>query len=81
MARYSDLDLNYHAGDFGVATPFGGIRGGDQRIGTLGVNWYPNDVLRFMLDYQHTDVSKLASTGLHANSHLDAISLRTQIAF
>lgn len=81
VARYSDLDLNYHAGAFGTATPVGGIRGGDQRIGTVGINWYPNQVLRFMLDYQHTDVSKLSGTGDHANARLDAISLRTQISF
>lgn len=81
VARYSDLDLNYHAGAFGTATPVGGIRGGDQRIETVGVNWYPNQVLRFMLDYQRTDVSKLSSTGARANAHESAISLRTQISF
>jgi len=80
-ARYSDLDLNYHAGDFGQPLPTGGIRGGDQRIWTAGINWYPNQVLRFMLDFQHTDVSKLASDNSRANSRLDAISLRTQISF
>jgi phosphate-selective porin OprO/OprP len=52
VARYSDLDLNYHEGDPGTNTPFGGIRGGEQRIWTAGLNWYPNQVLRFMLDYQ-----------------------------
>lgn len=81
VARYSDLDLNYHEGDPGMATPVGGIRGGDQRIWTAGINWYPNQVLRFMLDFQHTDVSKLASNGDNANARLDAISLRTQISF
>ncbi|HVU19405.1 MAG TPA: porin, partial [Rhizomicrobium sp.] len=62
-------------------TPFGGIRGGDQRIWTAGINWYPNQALRFMLDFQHTDVSKLSSTGLNADAQLDAVSLRTQISF
>lgn len=80
-ARYSDMDLNYHAGQAGLATPFGGIRGGDQRIWTAGINWYPNQVLRFVLDFQHTDVSKLSSAGLNANARLDAVSLRTQISF
>ncbi len=81
VARYSDLDLNYHAGDAGAAAPFGGIRGGDQHIISAGINWYPNQVLRFMLDFQHTDVSKLSSTGTSADARLDAISLRTQISF
>ncbi|HTT97038.1 MAG TPA: porin, partial [Rhizomicrobium sp.] len=81
VARYSDLNLNYHAGAAGTATPLDGIRGGDQRIGTVGVNWYPNQVLRFMLDYQRTDVSRLSGTGTNANAHESAISLRTQISF
>jgi phosphate-selective porin OprO/OprP len=81
VARYSDLDLNYNEGARGTTTPFGGIRGGDQRIISAGVNWYPNQVLRFMLDYQHTDVSKLSSAGLNADARLDAVSLRTQISF
>ncbi|MBV9992081.1 MAG: hypothetical protein JOZ72_12415 [Alphaproteobacteria bacterium] len=80
-ARYSDMDLNYRPGNAGSATPFGGIRGGDQRIWTAGLNWYPNQALRFMLDYQHTDVSKLSSAGLNADARLDAVSLRAQIAF
>jgi len=81
VARYCDLDLNYREGAPGTNTPFGGIRGGDQRILSAGVNWYPNQVLRFMLDYQHTDVSKLSSAGLNTDARLDAVSLRTQISF
>jgi phosphate-selective porin OprO/OprP len=80
-ARYSDLDLNYRAGSAGAATPFGGVRGGDQRIWTVGINWYPNQVLRFVLDYQHTDVSRLSATGGNLDARLDAVSLRTQISF
>jgi phosphate-selective porin OprO/OprP len=80
-ARYSDLDLNYRPGTAGLATPFGGIRGGDQRIWTAGLNWYPNQVLRFVLDYQHTDVSRLSGTGLNADARLDTVALRAQIAF
>jgi hypothetical protein len=34
-----------------------------------------------MLDYQHTDVSRLSSAGANANARLDAVSLRTQISF
>jgi phosphate-selective porin OprO/OprP len=80
-ARYSDLDLNYRAGQAGSPTPFGGIRGGDQRIWTAGINWYPNQVLRFVLDYQHTDVSKLNSANLNIGTRLDTVALRTQISF
>ena len=54
--RYSNVDLDDHSGAFGLATPFGGVRGGQQKIWTAGINWYPNSVLRFALDYQWIDV-------------------------
>jgi phosphate-selective porin OprO/OprP len=78
--RYSDLDLNYDSGLAGIATPVGGIRGGEQRIWSAGINWYPNQVLRFMLDYQHVNVSRLSSTGGDLGATLDDVSLRLQIA-
>lgn len=57
--RYSRADLNYHAGDAGVAAPDDGIRGGLQAITAGGINWYPNPSLRFLLDYQHVNVQRL----------------------
>ena len=80
-ARYSALNLNFDEGLPGLAPPKDGIRGGDQKIWTAGLNWYPNSAIRFMLDYQHTDVSRLTSTGGDAGARLDAVSLRAQVAF
>jgi phosphate-selective porin OprO/OprP len=80
-ARYSVLDLNDHAGLAGAATPAGGIRGGEQKITTLGLNWYPNSVLRFLLDYQWDRVNRLSATGGDVGEHVNAISLRSQFAF
>jgi phosphate-selective porin OprO/OprP len=80
-ARYSDLDLNDNEGVRGLATPLGGIRGGEQKIWTAGLNWYPNDVLRFVLDYQHTDVDKLTAAGGSADAKIDALSFRSQFSF
>jgi len=37
------------------------VRGGDQRIFTAGVNWYPNNVIRFALNYELIQSSKLQS--------------------
>ncbi|MFV4649109.1 porin, partial [Mycobacterium tuberculosis] len=48
-ARFSRLDLNDRAGSFGAATPVGGVRGGTQDITSLGLNWYPNNTVRFLL--------------------------------
>ncbi|HEX3664590.1 MAG TPA: porin [Rhizomicrobium sp.] len=80
-ARYSVLDLNFDAGAPGTAAVPDAIRGGDQKIWTAGLNWYPNAAIRFMLDYQHTDVSRLDSAGSDLGARLDAVSLRAQVAF
>jgi phosphate-selective porin OprO/OprP len=78
--RYSDVDLNDKTGVFGLATPYGGIRGGEQKIWTAGLNWYPNATLRFALDYQWIDVDRLSGAGADVGQDLQALSLRTQIA-
>ncbi len=64
------------------------INGGRQAGYTLGVNWYPNSVLRFMLDYNHIDFDKsqtAAAVGapLRTNigSRFNALSLRSQVVF
>jgi phosphate-selective porin OprO/OprP len=79
-ARYSVLDLNDNAGSAGLPAPLGGVRGGEQKIWTAGVNWYPNAAIRFVLDYQHTDVSRLDGAGADIGAKLDAVSLRAQFA-
>ncbi len=79
-ARYSDLNLDYHAGQANAAIPVDGIRGGDQRIWSAGINWYPNPVIRFMLDYQHVDVSRLNTAGAPLDGTLDDVSLRMQLS-
>jgi phosphate-selective porin OprO/OprP len=80
-ARYSVLDLNDRAGIAGVATPAGGIRGGDQKITTVGLNWYPNSFVRFLLDYQWARVNRLSATGSSLGEHVDVVSFRSQFAF
>lgn len=79
-ARYSDLDLEFHAGPPGTVKTAAGFRGGDQKIYTVGINWYPNTAVRLVLDYQHTDVDRLNNTGGSIGAKLDAISLRTQLS-
>ena len=89
-ARFSDLNLNDNAGVAGSAIPAGGNRGGDQRIWTLGVNWYPNSALKFELQYQNVDVSRLGTIpagfghGILSNAQVgqsyDAIAFRSQIS-
>jgi phosphate-selective porin OprO/OprP len=80
-ARYSVLDLNDRAGASGSVAPAGGIRGGEQKITTLGLNWYPNNVIRFLLDYQWTDVNRLSAAGANIGEDVNVVSFRTQYAF
>jgi phosphate-selective porin OprO and OprP len=104
-ARYSDLNLNDHAFDpTNVVTNWTGastrtytytntVRGGDQRIATVGLNWYPNNAVRFALDYQWIDVSRLqtpaavTTTGtpalptVNGGQTVQTIAFRAQVSF
>lgn len=86
-ARYSDLDLN--DGDASAA-----IRGGEQTVISLGLNWYPNNTVRFLADFQRVEVDRLSPggtafgagaltppVGAQIGQELNIWSLRTQYAF
>lgn len=75
-ARFSRVDLDWRP-DLSPAA--GGVTGGVQDVWSLGLNWYPNTVLKFMLDYDNITVR-------HAEAHArdisaQAVALRSQIAF
>jgi len=55
----------------------GGVAGGKQTVWSAGLNWYPNQTIRFLLDYDNIKVSHGNAPGISA----DAIGLRSQIAF
>jgi phosphate-selective porin OprO and OprP len=89
-ARYSVADLNYDAGLLPAA---GGVRGGEQKIVTAGLHWYPNNVIKIGFDYYHVEVNKLNSSAITAAAPYpavavgapigqvyDALNLRAQIA-
>src|SRR6201996_6546536 len=87
-ARYSTLDLNDNQGVIGGALPAGGVRGGEQRIATVGINWYPNQVLKFSLQAQNVQASKIGTTtatpavsNANLGQNFNTIALRSQIAF
>lgn len=93
-ARYSDLDLNYRAGAPGTAPLASAVRGGDQQAFTLGLNWYPNNNVRLMADYQRVEVDRLSPggaafgagaltppAGAQVGQDLNIWSIRTQYAF
>jgi phosphate-selective porin OprO/OprP len=84
-ARYSDLNLNDNAGAPGAALPAGGLRGGDQRIVTVGLNWFPTSVLKFELQYQNINIGRIgtipAGFGHGALSNADVGQTLNTIAF
>ena len=72
-ARYSTVDLDFMAGQPG------GVAGGKQTVMSAGLNWYPNQTIRFLLDYDNIRVSHGNSPALDISA--DAIAVRSQIAF
>ncbi|WP_454761644.1 OprO/OprP family phosphate-selective porin [Caulobacter segnis] len=78
--RYSVLDLNHHEN----ATLAGDrVRGGEQTIWTVGLNWFPNSVTKFSVDYLDVDIDrKDPAGGLTALSQsYQAVNFRSQFAF
>jgi phosphate-selective porin OprO/OprP len=89
-ARFDQIDLNSDVTPGISSTTTGGVFGGLQRTYTAGLNWYVNGNVRFMFDYIHADISKLnaagtldtVTSGFGTNgAHIDAIAVRTQVAF
>ena len=93
-ARYSELDLDYRAGVAGTVPSASSVRGGEQQIFTIGLNWYPNNNVRFLADYQRVDVDRLSPggtafgagaltppAGAQVGQDLNIWSFRTQYAF
>jgi phosphate-selective porin OprO/OprP len=84
---YIDLNSNFTSGESLASQP-AAIEGGKQTGYTLGLNWYPNDIVRFMLDYNHIDYDKAngaavtgAPLGAPVGARFNAVSLRSQVVF
>lgn len=84
-ARLSYVNLN---DNFTTGLPLFGqpsaVAGGSQTSYTLGLNWYLNSNIRFMLNYVHADIDKNSLTtpvGAPVGATVDAIALRSQVAW
>lgn len=85
--RYSDVDLNDDL-QYKVAPHVtGGVDGGEQNSYDIGLNWYPNVNMKFMLDFGHVSVSKVKPTTNGTVSTtadgatIDDIAARAQFAY
>lgn len=74
--RYSSTDLDYHTGS---AISSDRVFGGVQNIATFGINFYPNDFLRFVLDWQDVTLKDIGAVTNHGG--YNAVSFRTQVSF
>jgi phosphate-selective porin OprO and OprP len=74
--RYSAVDFDHDVTSTNVADR---IFGGKQYIASAGLNFYPDDLLRFVLDYQSVTLRNIGA--LNDNGHYSTVSVRTQIAF
>ncbi len=84
-ARFSYINLNDH-NTAAIPTATGGVFGGRANAYTFGINWYPIYNIRFMLNYIRENVGKTPiASGIggtaSAGVKIDAIALRTQVAF
>jgi phosphate-selective porin OprO/OprP len=79
---YIDLNDNFTAGLPLTSQP-GAVSGGKQTSFTLGLNWYVNSNMRFMLNYVHADIDRKSVTAPSnpTGASVDAIALRSQVAW
>ena len=87
--RYSDMNLNYHAGAVGSAPAADAIRGGELQTWTAGINWYLNPYIRLALEGQHIKIDRLSPDaviygtpiGAQIGQSYNAVALRSQFGF
>jgi phosphate-selective porin OprO/OprP len=81
-ARYSTVSLDSNVVPGVSQSVTGGVFGGQQQIAALALSWYPNDWLRFMLQFQYVDVNKLNSAGtVQIGQRFETIAGRVQAAW
>ncbi|MFC7476771.1 porin [Dankookia sp. GCM10030260] len=82
MARYSVIDLNDKVTRGRAQSATGGTYGGRQEVVGMGLSWYPNTLLRFMLNWDIVNVDRLNAAGTQQiGQRFHTLALRSQMAF
>ena len=82
VGRYSVADLNDHVTRGRSASSTGGTFGGRQEVIGVGVNWYPNNWMRAMLQWNNVNVDRLNAAGTtQIGQRIDTVAMRLQVAF
>jgi len=81
-ARYSLTNLNSNVTPGVSQSVTGGVFGGFQRVVGASLNWYPNDWIRFEMQYQYSQVDRLNAAGsAQIGQNFSTIAGRMQVAF
>ncbi len=78
VARYSTLDLNYHANDAVTAER---VRGGQQNIAALGLGWQVNPAVRFVFQGQSVKIERMNALGGLMDQKYSTFAIRSQFGF
>jgi phosphate-selective porin OprO and OprP len=78
VARYSTLNLDYHADAALVADR---ILGGKQDITSLGLGWTLNPAMRFIIQGQDVKVDRHNSSGVQIGQDYTTVAVRSQFGF
>jgi phosphate-selective porin OprO and OprP len=81
-ARYSVADLNDRVVRGRPQDATGGVFGGRQEVVGTSLSWYPDNHLRFVLNWNIVNVDRLNATGTtQIGQRFHTIALRSQLAF
>jgi phosphate-selective porin OprO/OprP len=81
--RFSMLDLNDKFATNTTSANNPGIGGGQEKIYSVGLNYYPYNNIKLMLDWIHTDVTRQSTAAASVSNGFksDAIAGRFQVAW
>ena len=80
-ARYYDTNLNYNPGQLASTAQLAGITGGDERIVTLGINWYLNRNVKLQVNDMIVKVKRGSSVANLNSMSQDLNILGVRLAF